>query len=503
MFSSNLFVKILLALVYLAFYGLASLLVSSVASGPILHVVFHACIIVFICLTYDSLYPNLLMGFSVFRNTMPTSRLGRFVRLIGAMHEHADLDSLFAFTSKALEGMLGVESSYIFYSASLEGDSLEDGMVQWVGPEENEANQESPSKKKQALKVDDTLLWYARGKHTPFFADTCPYAVQTALAGYGADFAIPAHSGPKLYCLVIPGSGAWQRSYSPDELSLLDFLCSQLNIAIERIDTIRRQQSRQEADYREKMSLLANLSANIAHEMRTPLSGVRSSISGVESYLPDLMRGYKEVSDLKPQNFPPIRAEHLEMLRHTPKRIKMMVDQANTVIDLLLVNLRDRKLDASSFSVCSMSDCVNEALETYPFKRGERERVNIELSQEFTFFGIQSLMVYVLFNLLKNALYSIEAACKGEISITLESDNNIQRLVFSDTGLGIKSEALLRIFEGFFTTKSDGTGAGLPFCRRTLNSFGGNVTAESEVGTYTKFILELPKRSRLDRSGSM
>lgn len=495
MFSSNLFVKILLALVYLAFYALASLLAGSATSGPIFHVLFHSCIVILICITYDSLYPRLLMAFSVSRNAMPHSRLGKFVHYIGGMHEHADLDSLFAFTSKALEGMLGLESSYIFYSASLEGDSEEEGMIQWKGAAENDASQAGTRNKMQSIKIDDTLLWYARAKHAPFFADTCPYAVRTALAEYGADFAIPAHSGPNLYCLVIPGEGAWQRNYSSDELSLLDFLCSQLNIAIERIDTMRKQQSRKEAVYTEKMSLLANLSANIAHEMRTPLSGVRSSISGVESYLPELMRGYHEISELNPQSYPPIRAEHLEMLKRTPKRIKTMVDQANTVIDLLLVNLRDRKLDAASFSVCSISDCINEALETYPFKRGERERIKIDLHQEFTFLGIQSLMVYVLFNLLKNALYSIEAACKGEVSITLESENGTNRLVFADTGLGIKTEDLPKIFEGFFTTKGDGTGAGLAFCRRTLKSFGGNVSAESEVGIYAKIILELPKHT--------
>jgi len=499
MFSSNLFVKILLVLVYLAFYALASLLAGPATNSAIFHFLFHSCIVILICITYDSLYPRLLMAFSVSRNAMPHSRLGKFVYFIGGMHEHADVDSLFAFTSKALEGILGLESSYIFYSASLEGDSEEEGMIQWKGAAEDDASQASPRNKAQSLKIDDTLLWYARGKHAPFFADTCPYAVRTVLAEYGADFAIPAHSGPRLYCLVIPGEGAWQRNYSSDELSLLDFLCSQLNIAIERIDTIRKQQSRKEGVYTEKMSLLANLSANIAHEMRTPLSGVRSSISGVETYLPELMRGYQEISELKPQSYPSIRAEHLEMLSRTPQRIKTMVDQANSVIDLLLVNLRERKLDAASFSVCSMSDCVNEALETYPFKRGERERISIELSQEFTFLGIQSLMVYVLFNLLKNALYSIEAARKGQITITLESesDSDTNRLVFTDTGLGIKNEALPRIFEGFFTTKSDGTGVGLAFCRRTLNSFGGNVSAESEVGVYAKMILELPKCSQL------
>lgn len=495
MFSSNLFVKILLALAYLAIYGLATLLVGSAISGAFFHIAFHACVIIFVCLTYDFLYPSLLMGFSVSRKTMSTSRLGRFVRLIGAMHEHADLDSLFAFTSKALESMLTLENTHIFYASSLESDSLEHGMVLWRGTDHDTRGAgQKPDGIQRELKADNALLLFARGKQTPFFGENCPYSVRTALATHGADFAIPAHSGPRLYCIIVPGKGAWKRTYTPDELSLLDFLCSQLNIAIERIDIIRRQQSRQEADYASKMSLLANLSANIAHEMRTPLSGVRASIGGVESYLPDLISAYREVSEHNSEQFPAIRADHLDMLQNTPLRIKAMVDQANTVIDLLLVNLRERKLDAASFAVCSMSECINEALETYPFKRSERDRISIDLSQDFSFLGIQSLMVYVLFNLLKNALYSVEAARTGEITIVLERADDAERLVFTDTGLGISAQALPRIFEGFFTTKSDGTGAGLAFCKRTLNSFGGTIKVESTEGEFTRFTLELPKR---------
>ncbi|MDX1490881.1 MAG: ATP-binding protein [Pseudohongiellaceae bacterium] len=489
MLPNNIFVKVLLTLAYLAFYALASLIFGGGVSNPVYHIVFHAGIILFICMTYDFLYPSLLMGFSSSRKSMPSSRLGRFVRLTGAMHEHADLDSLFAFTSKALEGVLGLESSSIYYHASSDQDDLEEGMVLWQADKHADAGGNP-----ERMRSDCSLLQYARGKHAPFFAVNSPYSVRSQMAAYGSDFAIPAHSGARLYCIILPGKSMVKRDYSADELSLLDFLCTQLNIAIERIDAIRRQQSRKDADYAEKMSLLANLSANIAHEMRTPLSGVRASIAGVESYLPDLINAYQAVSAERPNEFRPIRADHIEMLKFTPKRIKNMVDQANTVIDLLLVNLRDRKLDAASFTLCSMTECVQEALDTYPFKRSEREKLKIDLGQDFSFLGIKSLMVYVIFNLLKNALYSIEAACKGEISIVLERGEPFDKLIFTDTGLGIDSESLPRIFEGFFTTKSDGTGAGLAFCRRTLESFGGRITAEAKQGEYTRFILELPAR---------
>src|SRR5690606_5501055 len=177
----------------------------------------------------------------------------------------------------------------------------------------------------------------------------------------------------------------------------------------------------------------------------------------------------------------------------TPVRIKAMVDQANAVIDLLLVNLRDRRLDPATFVRCSMVECIEEALQTYPFKRNERDRVECHLDQDFSFQGIQPMMVYVLFNLLKNALYSVEAAGKGKVLLTIECDQHHHRLLVTDTGLGIDSAVLPRIFEGFFTTKSDGTGAGLAFCKRTVINFGGDIDATSQLDKFTTFILSFPR----------
>ena len=66
------------------------------------------------------------------------------------------------------------------------------------------------------------------------------------------------------------------------------------------------------------------------------------------------------------------------------------------------------------------------------------------------------------------------------------------QIIFTDTAEGIPSELLEKIFDGFFTTKSDGTGAGLTFCKRTLVSFGGDMDCKSVYGEYTRFILSLP-----------
>jgi len=160
------------------------------------------------------------------------------------------------------------------------------------------------------------------------------------------------------------------------------------------------------------------------------------------------------------------------------------------------VNLHNDKLDRESFTQCSMRACVEEALASYPFRRNEQARVSAVLEADFCFQGIHSMMVYVLFNLLKNALYSLEAAGKGEITLHIETGQDGNRVIFRDTGLGIAREVLSHIFDGFFTTRADGTGAGLAFCKRTLASFDADIQASAVQGEFACFTLSFPDSTR-------
>lgn len=493
--NTNMLVKSRLILTYSASYAVLALMLSAVVNDPLFHAVFQFLFIAFVCLTYDLFYPYMLLGFKVTQGNMPASQLSSFADLINGLHEHTEPDSLLEFAGKALTHLTGAERTRIFACDTLMSNAPAslDEMIEWM-PRGARATEQAGEYSSVAFRQSSGLLAYAKTRHTALFANQCPPAIAMEMQEFDATLAIPAHSDHRLLCLLLPVK-AMQGEGNEGGVALLNFFCRQLDIAVERIDTLRRQQLRKETANAEKMALLATLSANIAHEMRTPLSGVRASISGVESYLSDLLEGYRYASENDPERFPDIRVEHVKMLKNTPDRIKGMVDQANTVIDLLLVNLRNRKLERSSFTECSMAACIEEAVDTYPFKRNERQKLEYDIAEDFYFSGIQAMMVYVLFNLLKNAFYSIEAACKGGIKISLQREANGNRLVFTDTGAGIVEEALSRIFEGFFTTKSDGTGAGLAFCKRTLNSFNAEISVASVRGDYTTFTITFPNQS--------
>jgi len=99
----------------------------------------------------------------------------------------------------------------------------------------------------------------------------------------------------------------------------------------------------------------------------------------------------------------------------------------------------------------------------------------------------------VILNLLVNAGQAT-AGKDGLIKIRTWFDQDMVHLSISDNGCGIPPENLPRLFEAFFTTKDvgEGTGLGLSLSHDIVEKHGGKITASSEVGVGTEFVLSLP-----------
>jgi len=251
---------------------------------------------------------------------------------------------------------------------------------------------------------------------------------------------------------------------------------------------------RHEQIKQEKLRGMMAVSRNIAHELRTPLQGVRGGVGGIRRYLPTLLRGY-ELARSHGLPVEPIRQVHLNSLYGVIERMEAEVDYSNVVVDMLLANTAGDRIRLPESKPCSVADCVRRALERYPFQpEGERGKVHFQCVSDFTFVGSDVLLMHVLFNLLRNSLYAIRAARKGEIYIRVHAEGSVGTIVFRDTGTGIHEQAVPYIFDQFFSSKAtgQGTGLGLSFCKMVMHSFGGEIQCRSTLGEFTEFTLTLP-----------
>jgi two-component system, CAI-1 autoinducer sensor kinase/phosphatase CqsS len=230
---------------------------------------------------------------------------------------------------------------------------------------------------------------------------------------------------------------------------------------------------------REKLKAAASLASQVAHECRTPLTGIRFEADGCERMLKKL----------------PPSAER-ERLVASHQRVRQHITSANSVIDLLLSNVAQHHRGTTITERHRMSKIVSMALTRYYFKPNQRELVHINTEDDFEFRGSDLLMTHVLFNLMKNGLRAMEAhgGDINSLSIELKSGAETNSLIVSDTGEGIPPEFLRYVFIPFVSAQRPGvgTGLGLSFCRMIVEGCGGTISCTSQVGVGTTFTIDLP-----------
>lgn len=230
---------------------------------------------------------------------------------------------------------------------------------------------------------------------------------------------------------------------------------------------------------REKLKAAASLASQVAHECRTPLTGIRFEADGCERLIARLPSS-------------PVR----DKLVASHRRVRQHITSANSVIDLLLSNVAQHHRGSPAAELYNMSAIVSQAIERYSFKPNQRDVVSIDVTEDFQFRGSDLLMTHVLFNLLKNGLRALEARDGSEhsMSIVLRRGVETNQIIVSDTGEGIPPDLLNYLFIPFVSAQRPGvgTGLGLSFCRMIVESAGGRISCRSTVDVGTSFTIDLP-----------
>lgn len=242
---------------------------------------------------------------------------------------------------------------------------------------------------------------------------------------------------------------------------------------------------------KEKLKTIRALSTSIAHELRTPLATIKANAEGIKEYLPDLLKSY-ELAKQNNVNVPDIRPSQFVNLNAAVEHIQAETNFSNIIINLMLTNVDHSSIETTKFTACSIADCITETLARYPLLPNEKSLINWNNNTDFAFNGDKLLTIHVLFNLLKNALFYLKAANKGDIQIWIEKKDKYNNLHFRDSGTGIASNTLPHIFEHFFTQTYHGTGVGLSFCKMVMRTYGGDIICQSVEGEFTEFVLSFP-----------
>ncbi|WP_273992603.1 response regulator [Vibrio parahaemolyticus] len=243
---------------------------------------------------------------------------------------------------------------------------------------------------------------------------------------------------------------------------------------------------RNQIEHEAKVSLAKSFGAGIAHEMRNPLSGLCTSIDVIQSVLPN-----KKAIGEKDQYV--MSGEDVTLLREVSEDAMNIIHSGNETIDLLLTSIDENRVSRSSFKRYSAQSVVEKAIESFSYKRStDRFAISFDARSEFDFLGSDTLLKYVMYNLFKNAFHH-RSSDEFHIHVSMQSNDTANQIVVTDNGSGIAPDVIRHIFQDFYTTgKSGSYGLGLPFCKKVMRSFGGNIKCISQPGEWSQFTLTFP-----------
>lgn len=240
-------------------------------------------------------------------------------------------------------------------------------------------------------------------------------------------------------------------------------------------------EQREIAHQNEKLSALGELLAGVAHELNNPLS---------------VVFGYSQMLQGKVSD--PVLAERIDLICQSAER-------AAKIVRTFLAMARQRP---TKIEHCSINEIVTTALEVSSYSlKSNGTQVRTEFGADVPpVSGDFDQLAQVFSNLIVNAGHAVESQREaGEIVVRSFLDTRSQRTVVEirDNGPGIAPEIQPRIFEPFFTTKDvgEGTGVGLAFSHRIVNSHEGALDLKSKPGQGTSFFVRLPPAQSADVGG--
>jgi two-component system CheB/CheR fusion protein len=226
--------------------------------------------------------------------------------------------------------------------------------------------------------------------------------------------------------------------------------------------------------------------SNMSHELRTPLNSIN---------------GFSEV--LYDETFGPLNVKQKQYVNNVLTSGKHLLLLINQILDMAKIEAGKVKLTLSSLQMKSLLNEISLLVADMVSKK--KIEMVLEIAEDMPNIEADELKVReIIYNLLSNAVkYTPEG---GKIGIRAKKADSEIEVVVWDTGVGIASENMEKIFEGFFRVDTpysrvtEGTGLGLPLSKKLVELHGGKLSVESEgldKGTSVRFTLPIVSGRRV------
>lgn len=248
-----------------------------------------------------------------------------------------------------------------------------------------------------------------------------------------------------------------------------------MRFALILTDISEQKASTEEMLDNERMGSIFELAAGVAHEIGNPLNSLNIHLQLMKRQLD---KGGEAARDKL--------AASLEVCTQEVRRL-------DGIITHFLQAVRPQPPDLADIQLL---DVLTEVLE---FQAEEMKDLGVEVVLDIkeppeVILGDRNQLKQVFFNVIKNALEAMDAG--GRLRISTRTDDSWVFIFVADSGVGIAREDLAKVFQPYYTSKTDGHGLGMMVVRRILREHGGQIGIDSRPGTGTIVTLQFPLKSR-------
>lgn len=213
------------------------------------------------------------------------------------------------------------------------------------------------------------------------------------------------------------------------------------------------------------------MAKQIAHEIKNPLTPMKLNIQYLQRAKAENSAHYDEYFD---------------------RVTRTLIEQIDTLSDIATEFSNFAKIPKARNEVFNLSERLRHVAELFESSHQIKFRLELNGLDYVLVFADKEQVSRAVVNLVKNAIQSIPPKRKGQVTVSLQKDDEVAIISVEDNGVGIPEAIRQQMFQPNFTTKTSGMGLGLAIVKKITETFRGRIWFETEIERGTTFFMEIP-----------